>query len=74
MLILKGRMFQFILLLCKLQSLNRGNESYKILENFMRLSNSVKSSHFTELDALVATALSNYNNDYLSDYYFLQEC
>ena len=67
-------MFQFILLLCKLQSLNRGNESYKILENFMRLSNSVKSSHFTELDALVATALSNYNNDYLFDYYFLQEC
>lgn len=33
MLILHGRMFQFTILRCKLQSLNRGNESNKILKN-----------------------------------------
>lgn len=57
-------MFQFILLFCKLQSLNRGNEFYEVLKNFITLSSSVKSTHFAVLDALVVTAPSNYNNDY----------
>lgn len=64
--ILWDRMFQFISLLCKLQALNKGNESYKILKNFMTLSNLRKSIHFMALDALIMIAPNNNNNDYLA--------
>lgn len=57
-------MFQFILLLCKSQSLNGGNEFYEILKNFITLCSSAKSTHFTVLDALVVTVPRNYSNDY----------
>lgn len=66
MLIFWGRKFQFIPL-CKLQG-KWAIESYKILKDFMTLSNPVKSTHFTVSAALVVMAPSNYNNDYLAHY------
>lgn len=51
-------------LVCKLQSLNGGNEFYEIPKNFIALSSSVKSARFTVLAVLVVTAPGNYNNDY----------